>query len=72
MYDDVNARDVKFLPCSALISSTKELSMKTLELINSLKVDKLTHPSLSGTKSQWIDAFFRSINRKRVVTTIKT
>ena len=42
--DDANARNVKFLPCSALNSSTEEFSMKTLELINSLKVDKLTHP----------------------------
>ncbi len=55
--DDVNARNVKFLPCSALNSSTEEFSMKTLELINSLKVDKLTNPSLPGTKSQCIDVF---------------
>ncbi len=26
----------------------------------------------STSKSQWIDAFFQSINRKRVVTSIKT
>ncbi len=72
MCDDVNARDVEFVPCSALNSSTEEFSMKTSELINSLKVDKLTIPSFTRTKSQWIDAFFQSINRKRVITSIKT
>ncbi len=72
MCDDVNARKGGFVPCSALNSSTEEFSMKTLELINSLKVDKLTHPSSSGTKSKWIDAIFQSINRKRVVTSIRT
>ncbi len=70
--DDVNARNVKFISCSALNSSTEEFSMKTLELINSLKVDKLTHSSLPGTKSQYIDAFFQFIIRKRVVTSIIT
>ncbi len=64
--DDVNARNVEFIPCSAFNSSTEEFSMKTLELINSLMVDKLTIPLLSRTKSQWIDAFFQSINRKEL------
>ncbi len=71
MCDDVNARNVKLLPCSALNSSTEEFSMKTFELINSLKVDKLTHPSSSVNKSQWIDAFLQTIKRKRVVASIK-
>ena len=72
MVNDVDTRNVEFLPCDALNSSKEEFSMKTLELINSLKVDKLTYPSSSTIKSQWIDAFFESINRKRVVTSIKT
>ncbi len=72
MADDVNARNIEFLPCDALNSSKEEFSMKTLELINSLKVDKLTYPSSSTIKSQWIDAFFESINRKQVVASIKT
>ncbi len=58
MCDDVNERDVEFLPCSAFNRSTEEFSMKTLDLFNSLKNDKLTYPSLSGTKSLvGIDSF---------------
>ena len=72
MADDVDARDVEFLPCDALNSTTEEFSEKTLELINSLKLDKLTYPSSSTIKIQWIDAFFESINRKQVVTSIQT
>ncbi len=72
MSDDVNARNVEFLPCDALNSTTEEFSDKTLELINSLTLDKLTYPSSSTIKSQWIDAFFESVNRKQVVTSIKT
>ncbi len=64
---EVNAKDIKFISCNALNGSTEEFSKKTLELINSLKFDKLTYPSSSVTKSQWIDTFSKSITRNRFI-----
>ncbi len=69
---EFNARDVEFVPCNALNGSTQEFSKKMLESINSLKFDKLTYQLSSVTKSQWIDAFFQSITKKQVISSIKT
>ncbi len=51
MADEANTKDVEFIPYSVLNGSTEEISNKTLELINSLKVDKLIYPLSSATKS---------------------
>ncbi len=72
MADEINAKDVEFIQCSALNGSAEEFSKKALELIYSLKFDKLTYPLLSVIKSKWIDAIFQSITRKQVVSSIQT
>ena len=69
---NILSKNIKFVKCNALDSSSEELSSKALELINALKFDKLTYPSSSTIKSQWIDAFFKSISRQRVVTSIQS
>ncbi len=69
---DILSENIKFVKCNALDSSSDELSSKALELINTLKFDKLTYPSSSTIKSQWIDAFFKSISRQQVVISIQS
>ncbi len=61
---NILSKNIEFVKCNALDSSSEELSSKALELINALKFDKLTYRSSSTIKSQWIDAFFKSIFRK--------
>ncbi len=65
-HDDV------YTQCNALYSTSEELSLKALELINALKFDKLNYPTLSTFKIQWIDAFFKLISRQQVVTSIQS
>ena len=55
---DIDAEGIRVIPCAALNSNDKEISNKALELINALKFDKLTYPSVSRIRSMWIDAFF--------------
>jgi len=69
---DVLSQNIEFVKCNALDSSPGSISLKALELINALKFDKLTYPSSSALKSQWIDAFFKSISKQRVVTSIQS
>ncbi len=67
---NVLAQKIEFVKCNALNSSSGEISSQALELINALKFDKLTYPESSKIKSQWIDAFFKSISRQHDVTSI--
>ena len=68
--DGVKARKIEFVSCSVLENWTQDVSSKALELINALKFDKLAYPSSSKNRSQWIEAFFQSITRKKTVASI--
>ncbi len=68
--DGVKARKIEFVSCSVLENWTQDVSSKTLELINALKFDKLAYPSSSKNMSQWIEALFQSITRKKTVASI--
>ncbi len=61
---DILSQNIEFVTCNALNSSSEKIRSKALELINALKFDKLTYPSSSTIKSQWIDAFFKSKSRQ--------
>ncbi len=56
---NIRSKKMEFVKCNDMNSSSEELSSKALELINTLKFDKLTYPSSSTIKSQWIDALFK-------------
>ncbi len=61
---NVLSQNIEFVKCNALNSSSKEISLKALEMTNTLKFDKLTYPLSSTVKSQWIGAFFKNVVRE--------
>ena len=68
---DLKAEGIRYTQCGVLGSSKDEMSKKALELINALKFDKLTYPSVARIRSMWIDAFFGALTRKRNVDAVE-
>ncbi len=72
LVNDSDAEGIGFIQCTALSSSDKETSEQALELINALKFDKLSYPSVLRIRSMWIDAVFGSLMKKRNVDAVQS